>query len=136
MLLGILVFVGGIFVMILVHEAAHFVTAKRYGMKVDEFFLGFGPRVWSFRRGETEYGVKALPLGGYVRIAGMNPFEEIPPRTETGCSPPSPSGSGPWSSPREGSRISSSRSCCCTSSSWRSASRRGCRRSSQRSSRS
>jgi membrane-associated protease RseP (regulator of RpoE activity) len=79
MLLGILVFVGGIFVMILVHEAGHYFAAKRYGIKVDEFFLGFGPRIWSFRRGETEYGLKAIPLGGYVRIAGMNPFEEIAP---------------------------------------------------------
>ncbi|MDQ4006205.1 MAG: site-2 protease family protein [Actinomycetota bacterium] len=79
MLLGILVFVGGIFAMILVHEAGHYFAAKRYGIKVDEFFLGFGPRIWSFRRGETEYGLKAIPLGGYVRIAGMNPFEEVPP---------------------------------------------------------
>ena len=79
MLLGILVFVGGIFLMILVHEAGHYFAAKRYGIKVDEFFLGFGPRIWSFRRGETEYGLKAIPLGGYVRIAGMNPFEEVPP---------------------------------------------------------
>ncbi|HEV3475215.1 MAG TPA: site-2 protease family protein, partial [Actinomycetota bacterium] len=76
MLIGILLFVAGIFVMILVHELGHFLTAKRFGIRVDEFFLGFGPRVWSFRRGETEYGVKLFPLGGYVRIAGMNPFED------------------------------------------------------------
>src|SRR5205823_4504525 len=53
--------------------------AKAFRIKVEEFFVGFGPRLWSFRRGETEYGVKALPLGGYVRIAGMNPFQEPTP---------------------------------------------------------
>jgi membrane-associated protease RseP (regulator of RpoE activity) len=77
--IGILVFAAGVFVMILVHELGHFVTAKRFGIKVEEFFVGFGPRLWSFRRGETEYGLKALPLGGYVRIAGMNPFQEPAP---------------------------------------------------------
>jgi membrane-associated protease RseP (regulator of RpoE activity) len=62
---------------ILVHEAAHFAMAKRFGIKVDEFFVGFGPRIWSFRRGETEYGLKAIPAGGYVRIAGMNPYQYV-----------------------------------------------------------
>ena len=57
-------------------------TAKRSGMKVTEFFLGFGPRLWSFRRGETEYGVKAIPAGGYVRIIGMNNLEEVDPADE------------------------------------------------------
>jgi membrane-associated protease RseP (regulator of RpoE activity) len=79
MLTGVLIFVAGVFVMILVHELGHYVAAKRFGIKVEEFFLGFGPRLWSFRRGETEYGVKAIPLGGYVKIAGMNPFQEPPP---------------------------------------------------------
>ncbi|MDP9296084.1 MAG: M50 family metallopeptidase [Actinomycetota bacterium] len=65
-----------ILVVILIHEAAHFAVAKGFGIKVEEFFVGFGPRLWSTRRGETEYGVKALPFGGYVRIAGMNPFQE------------------------------------------------------------
>ena len=64
-------------VVIVIHEAAHFGMAKRFGIKVEEFFVGFGPRLWSRRRGETEYGVKLFPAGGYVRIAGMNPFEEI-----------------------------------------------------------
>lgn len=59
------------------HEAGHFIAAKATGMKATEFFFGFGPRLWSFRRGETEYGIKAIPAGGYVRIVGMNPFEEI-----------------------------------------------------------
>jgi membrane-associated protease RseP (regulator of RpoE activity) len=79
MLAGILIFVGGIFLMIFVHELGHFLTAKRFGIKVDEFFIGFGPRIWSFRRGETEYGLKAVPVGGYVKIAGMNPLEEPVP---------------------------------------------------------
>jgi membrane-associated protease RseP (regulator of RpoE activity) len=78
-LLGILVFAGGVFLMILVHELGHFITAKRFGIKVEEFFVGFGPRLFSFRRGETDYGLKAFPLGGYVRIAGMNPLEEPAP---------------------------------------------------------
>ncbi len=64
---------------IMVHEAGHFLAAKATGMKATEFFLGFGPKIWSFRRGETEYGVKAIPFGGYVRIVGMNPYEEIDP---------------------------------------------------------
>jgi membrane-associated protease RseP (regulator of RpoE activity) len=70
---------------IVIHEAAHFGMAKWFGIKVEEFFVGFGPRIWSFRRGETEYGVKAIPAGGYVKIAGMNPYQETPeeelPRT-------------------------------------------------------
>jgi membrane-associated protease RseP (regulator of RpoE activity) len=66
----------------MVHEGGHFVFAKVFGMKVQEFFVGFGPRLWSFRRGETEYGVKAIPAGGYVRIAGMNPFKEEPPEDQ------------------------------------------------------
>jgi membrane-associated protease RseP (regulator of RpoE activity) len=76
---GVLLFVLGVFIMIVAHELGHFVTAKWFGIKVEEFFIGFGPRLWSFRRGETEYGVKAIPAGGYVRIAGMNPFQEPPP---------------------------------------------------------
>lgn len=64
---------------VLAHEAGHFFAAKATGMKVTEFFFGFGPRLWSTRKGETEYGFKAFPLGGYVRIIGMNPLEEVPP---------------------------------------------------------
>jgi membrane-associated protease RseP (regulator of RpoE activity) len=67
----------GILLMIIIHEGGHFVAAKVFGMKATEAFVGFGPRLWSFRRGETEYGIKAIPLGGYVRIIGMNPFEEV-----------------------------------------------------------
>jgi membrane-associated protease RseP (regulator of RpoE activity) len=76
---AVTLFVIAILVVILIHEAAHFGMAKLFGIKVEEFFLGFGPRLWSTRRGETEYGVKALPFGGYVRIAGMNPFQEPTP---------------------------------------------------------
>jgi membrane-associated protease RseP (regulator of RpoE activity) len=72
-------FVVSILVVVLIHEAGHFLTAKAFGIKVEEFFVGFGPRLWSTRKGETEYGFKALPFGGYVRIAGMNPFQETPP---------------------------------------------------------
>jgi membrane-associated protease RseP (regulator of RpoE activity) len=74
--LGGFLFVVAILLVVVIHEAGHFTVAKAFGIKVEEFFVGFGPRLWSFRRGETEYGVKALPFGGYVRIAGMNPYEE------------------------------------------------------------
>ena len=69
-------------VMIMVHEAGHFVTAKWSRMKVTEFFVGFGPRLWSIRRGETDYGVKGIPAGGYVKIPGMTNLEEIDPADE------------------------------------------------------
>jgi membrane-associated protease RseP (regulator of RpoE activity) len=59
------------------HEAGHFLAAKAVGMKVTQFFFGFGPKIWSTQRGETEYGFKWLPLGGFVRIVGMNPLEEV-----------------------------------------------------------
>jgi membrane-associated protease RseP (regulator of RpoE activity) len=61
------------------HEAGHFLAAKAVGMKATQFFFGFGPKIWSTQRGETEYGFKWLPLGGYVRIVGMNPLEEVGP---------------------------------------------------------
>ena len=67
---------------IVAHEFGHFIAAKTGGVKVTEFFVGFGPRVWSIRRGETEYGIKALPLGGYCRIIGMNNLEDVDPREE------------------------------------------------------
>jgi membrane-associated protease RseP (regulator of RpoE activity) len=77
-----LAIIFGIVALIMLHEAGHYFTAKRAGMKVTEFFLGFGPRVWSFRRGETEYGVKAIPAGGYVRIIGMSNLEDVEPDEE------------------------------------------------------
>jgi membrane-associated protease RseP (regulator of RpoE activity) len=72
----------GIVVMIFLHELGHFLTAKWSGMKVTEFFISFGPRIWSFRRGETEYGLKAIPAGAYVRIVGMNNLDEADPADE------------------------------------------------------
>jgi regulator of sigma E protease len=69
----------GFCLLIILHEAGHFVAAKATGMRVERFFLFFGPTIWSFKRGETEYGVKSIPLGGYVKITGMNPEEEVPP---------------------------------------------------------
>ena len=73
-----LLVIVALFTMIMLHELGHFVMARRAGMKASEFFVGFGPRLWSFRRGETEYGVKAIPLGGYVKILGMTNLEEVP----------------------------------------------------------
>lgn len=63
---------------VFLHEMGHFLMAKRNGMKVTEFFIGFGPRIWSFRRGETEYGLKLVPAGAYVRIIGMHNLEDLP----------------------------------------------------------
>lgn len=77
----LLIFLG-FAVLIILHEAGHFFAAKATGMRVEKFFLFFGPRIWSVKRGETEYGVAAIPLGGYVKITGMNPEEEIPPEVE------------------------------------------------------
>jgi membrane-associated protease RseP (regulator of RpoE activity) len=72
----------GLFVMVMAHEAGHLIAAKRAGMKATEFFVGFGPRIWSFRRGETEYGIKAIPAGGYVKIIGMTNLDEVDPEDE------------------------------------------------------
>jgi membrane-associated protease RseP (regulator of RpoE activity) len=71
--LGIAFLVVGLMVSIALHEFGHMVPAKRFGVKVSEYFVGFGPTLWSRKRGETEYGVKAFPLGGYVRLVGMVP---------------------------------------------------------------
>ncbi|MGN6521859.1 MAG: M50 family metallopeptidase [Actinomycetes bacterium] len=76
---GIVAFVVALLLSVMVHEFGHYAFATRYGMKATEFFVGFGPRVWSFRRGETEYGIKAIPAGGYVKILGMTPLEELDP---------------------------------------------------------
>src|SRR4029078_5478254 len=72
----------GLVLTIMLHEFGHYVAAKKSGMKVTEFFLGFGPRIWSYRRGETEYGVKAIPAGGYVRIIGMSNLDVVEPADE------------------------------------------------------
>ncbi len=80
--MGPAVMITGVLLMVVIHEAGHFVAAKFFGMKATEAFFGFGPRLWSTTRGETEYGIKAIPLGGYVRIIGMNPFEEVAPEDD------------------------------------------------------
>jgi regulator of sigma E protease len=72
----------GFSLLIILHEGGHFLAAKATGMRVERFFLFFGPTLWSFKRGETEYGIKTIPLGGYVKITGMNPEEEVPPEHE------------------------------------------------------
>src|SRR4029079_1948020 len=74
--LGIALFALAILVSVCLHEAGHMITAKSFGMKVTRYFVGFGPTLWSFRKGETEYGVKAVPLGGFVKIVGMTPQDD------------------------------------------------------------
>ena len=76
------VFAAGLIASIVLHEFGHFWTARRSGMKATQFFLGFGSRVWSFRRGETEYGLRAIPLGGFVKIIGMTNMDEVEPEDE------------------------------------------------------
>jgi membrane-associated protease RseP (regulator of RpoE activity) len=74
--------IGALVFMIFMHELGHYLTAKWAGMKVTEFFIGFGPRLWSFHRGDTEYGLKLIPAGAYVRIIGMSNLEEVAPEDE------------------------------------------------------
>jgi membrane-associated protease RseP (regulator of RpoE activity) len=78
----LLLFIAILVAVVMLHELGHFATAKWAGMKVTEYFVGFGPRLWSVRRGETEYGVKAIPAGGYVRITGFTVLEEVPDEDE------------------------------------------------------
>ena len=80
--LGVIAFVAALILSVMLHEAGHFLMAKRFGMKVTEFFVGFGPRLYSRVHGETEYGIKAIPAGGYVRILGMTPSEPLSPEDE------------------------------------------------------
>ncbi len=75
-LLGVVAFALGILISVSLHEAGHLLTAKHFGMKVTRYFVGFGPTIWSFRRGETEYGLKAVPLGGFCKIVGMTPQDD------------------------------------------------------------
>jgi membrane-associated protease RseP (regulator of RpoE activity) len=77
------VFVVGLLISVFLHEVGHFSTARLTGMKVTQFFMGFGPRVWSRTKGEVEYGVRALPLGAFVRIIGMNNVDEVDPADES-----------------------------------------------------
>jgi len=75
--LGWLIFLVALLFSVMVHETGHFATAKAFGMKCTRFFVGFGPTIWSTQRGETEYGVKALPVGGFVKIVGMTSIDEV-----------------------------------------------------------
>jgi membrane-associated protease RseP (regulator of RpoE activity) len=79
---GFLALFIGILISVMLHEGGHFLTARHYGMKATQFFVGFGPTLWSRHKGETEYGVKALPVGGFVKIVGMTPLEELEPGDE------------------------------------------------------
>ena len=76
-IIGILAFAVALLVSVMIHEAGHYLTAKKFGMKVTEFFLGFGQKIWSFTKGETEFGLKAIPAGGYCKIVGMTPREQL-----------------------------------------------------------
>jgi membrane-associated protease RseP (regulator of RpoE activity) len=81
--LGVLLFALAILISVSLHEAGHMATAKAFGMKVTRYFIGFGPTLWSFRKGETEYGVKGIPLGGFVKIVGMTPQDDdVDPKDE------------------------------------------------------
>ena len=82
-ILGILAFVVALLLSVMVHEFGHYITARKFNMKVTEFFLGFGKRIWSFRKGETEYGIKAIPAGGYCKISGMTADEVMDPGEES-----------------------------------------------------
>jgi membrane-associated protease RseP (regulator of RpoE activity) len=81
-LLGVVIFVVAVLISVILHEAGHFITAKKFGMKATQFFIGFGPTIWSTQRGETEYGVKAFPFGAFVRITGMTTLDEVDPADE------------------------------------------------------
>ena len=75
-LIGWVIFIVALLVSVMLHETGHFVLAKKFGMKVTRYFVGFGPTIWSTWRGETEYGVKALPFGGFVKIVGMHSLDD------------------------------------------------------------
>jgi membrane-associated protease RseP (regulator of RpoE activity) len=80
--IGVIAFSVALLLSVMLHEAGHFATAKAFGMKASRFFVGFGPTLWSFQRGETEYGIKAIPAGGFVKIEGMTALEELAPGDE------------------------------------------------------
>jgi membrane-associated protease RseP (regulator of RpoE activity) len=80
--LGWLIFLVALLFSVMLHESGHFVAAKRFGMKCTRYFVGFGPTIWSTWRGETEYGIKAIPLGGFVKIVGMTSIDDVDPEDE------------------------------------------------------
>src|SRR6201992_3875519 len=79
--IGVLIFAVGLLLSIALHEIGHMVPAKKFGVKVTQYMVGFGPTIWSRRSGDTEYGLKAIPAGGYIRMIGM-----VPPRPDGGQS--------------------------------------------------
>ena len=81
-LIGWVIFLVALLFSVMLHETGHFVMAKKFGMQATRYFIGFGPTVWSIRRGETEYGIKALPVGGFVKITGMTSMDEVDPADE------------------------------------------------------
>jgi membrane-associated protease RseP (regulator of RpoE activity) len=76
-LIGWVIFLVALLFSVMLHETGHFVMAKKFGMKATRYFVGFGPTLWSIKRGETEYGIKALPLGGFVKIIGMHSLDDV-----------------------------------------------------------
>jgi membrane-associated protease RseP (regulator of RpoE activity) len=99
--IGVLVFAIGVAVSIALHEIGHLVPAKIFGVRCSQYMVGFGPTVWSRRRGDTEYGLKAVPLGGYVRMLGMFPPKPgRPARADT---------TGRWSLMIEQARVDAAR---------------------------
>ena len=79
---GAVIVISAILLMIMLHEFGHFITARWAGMRVTDFFVGFGPTIWSVKRGDTRYGVKAIPAGGFVRVIGMNSLDDVEPEDE------------------------------------------------------
>lgn len=88
--LGVALFIYALLIVVMVHELGHLTAAKVFGFKAPQYFLGFGPTIWSTHKGETEYGVKAIPAGGFVKIVGMSPYEEIDPEDEPRSYPNKP----------------------------------------------
>ncbi|HUK68068.1 MAG TPA: site-2 protease family protein [Streptosporangiaceae bacterium] len=82
LLIGWVIFITALLISITLHEGGHLIAAKRFGMKATQFFAGFGPTLWSTQKGETEYGIKAVPLGGFVKIIGMTSLEDVDPEDE------------------------------------------------------
>ena len=80
--LGIVGFILALLLSVMIHEFGHYITARKFGMRVSEFFVGFGKRIWSYQRGETEFGIKAIPAGGYCRIDGMSKTDVMEPGQE------------------------------------------------------
>jgi len=76
-LIGWVIFLVALLFSVMLHETGHFVMAKKFGMKATRYFVGFGPTLWATRRGETEYGIKALPFGGFVKIIGMHSLDDV-----------------------------------------------------------